>query len=404
MSSHRTPPPPGSVGRRTFRQGAGWARLRREALGGLGILASAVGLRVEGYRRPAPLSGLDVRTDPRLPRPRPVTVGVPTFRREEQLADLLGALVPQLRELRAGTAGEGSRPGSPAAGRPVRLVVADNSPEGGARDVVERAARAAREAPGGAVEVLHLHEQRPGVVHVRNTILDHCLPGGYLAFIDDDQLPDDGWLTALVAVGERSGAAGVSGHVHFVLGDEVDPWIAHSGHFTRPTWRSGQEVAGAGAGNLLLDLHQLHLAGLRFDTGYSLTGGEDSRLVRDLRLAGGTVVAAPQAGVRESVPAERATRAWVLQRARRNAETWARVRADVRPGEGVHLPAARVPTILARAAARGARGAGRLAAARRSGDPARIAAAEVYLAGAAGLLRGALGVNREEYGRPDLPG
>lgn len=356
-------------------------RAVREALGGVGILSAALGVQVQEYRRPTPLSRDRDLLVPPGGGPRPVTVGVPTFRRPEGLATVLAALAPQVAALAA-------------AGREAGIVVVDNSPEAGARAAVEAA------GPAAGITVRYVHEPRPGLAAVRNAAIAHATPDGYLAMVDDDAEPAPDWLEHLVACADRTAAAAVAGQIRYRLPAGTSAWVARSGHFDTVVQSTDQELAaGATTGNLLLDLRQLRIAGLRFDEAYGLTGGEDSRLMRDLRLAGGKVVGCAAAVVEEDVPADRATREWVLSRAERNAESWARVRVDVRPGESARVPAARRPAYALRGALRTGRAMAGAGLARVRRDEDALAQAQKEIAVGRGIVRGALGVAREEYAR-----
>ena len=70
-------------------------------------------------------------------------------------------------------------------------------------------------------------------------------------------------------------------------------------------------MRSAHSNNLLLDLRWSRRLGLRFDPRFGLTGGEDTMFTHDLVGRGGTIVWCDEAVVRESVPADRATRSWV---------------------------------------------------------------------------------------------
>ncbi len=374
---------------RVRRDEAARGRAVRESQGGVGILSAALGVDVVEYGRPPALAGPPAGDGAAgaagaAGAVRPVTVAIPTFRRPEGLRTALAAALPQAAELAA-------------AGRPVQVVVVDNSPEASARTVVAGAAPAA----GGPGLLRYVHEPSPGLAAVRSTALAEADADGYLAFMDDDTSPQEGWLRNLVAAGERTGAAAVIGSVDFRLPDGTAAWVRDSGHFDAAQREEDAEVfEGGSSANLLLDLRQVRRAGVAFDPGYAFTGGEDTRLLRDLRLAGGRTVAAPSARVTEPVPADRATRSWVLARAERNAESWARVRVDLRPGEAARLPA----SVAARLALRGGLVAGRAgarwAAARLRGDVAGRTRAEYEAAEGRGIVRGALGINRAEYARP----
>ena len=355
-------------------------RAAREALGGVGILSAALGVQVQEYQRPTPLSRPTELLVPADAGPRPVTVGVPTFRRPDGLRAVLDALAPQVARM--------------SAEREVGVVVVDNSPEAGARAAGEAA------GPAVGITVRYVHEPRPGLAAVRNAAIAHATPDGYLAFIDDDTEPAAGWLAALVGCAERTAATAVAGQVRYRLPEDTDPWVRASGHFDTALLVTGEDISsGASTANLLLDLRQLRIAGLRFDDDYSFTGGEDSRLMRDIRLAGGSVVGCAAAVVDESVPADRARREWVLARAERNAETWARVRVDVRLGEPARVPAARRPAFALRGVLHTGRAAARAAVAALRHEEAALARAQTELAGGRGIVRGALGITREEYAR-----
>lgn len=99
------------------------------------------------------------------------TVVIPTFRRPNALARLLGAL--QAHE---------------APGLAWEVVVVDNAPP---------TARLAVETAGGPVPVRYLAEARPGAVHARNRGIA-AASGVAIVCLDDDVVPRPGWLATLV--------------------------------------------------------------------------------------------------------------------------------------------------------------------------------------------------------------
>ena len=101
-----------------------------------------------------------------------LSVIVPTYRRPETLASLLGNLRGQMATLGG-----------------VELVVVDNCPDRSAEAVVMA------EAPGA----VYICEPRSGVVHARNTGV-RTARGSHLIFIDDDQRPEKGWLESYNAL------------------------------------------------------------------------------------------------------------------------------------------------------------------------------------------------------------
>ncbi len=306
-----------------------------------------------------------------------VVVAVATYRRPVQLATLLDAVLPQVDDLRP----------------PARVLVVDNDPQGGARTVTDAVA---------ALGVDYVVEPRPGLTAVRNRALDAAAEAGarVVVFVDDDEVPQPGWLTALVAMWERTGADAVAGPSRKVLAPPVDGWVRASGFFLpRPGRTHGATVPAAATHNLLLDLDRLRHLGLRFDERFGLTGGEDTMLTHALTAAGGTIRWCEDAVVLDPVPQHRATRSWVLAREHRTGCTWSAVHLalahGVRAGVAVRLH------LVALGAALVARGAAlRLAATVSRSDVAR-ARGDRDVARGTGVLRGAGGGEVEEYARRD---
>jgi succinoglycan biosynthesis protein ExoM len=302
-----------------------------------------------------------------------VSVAVLTFRRNEEVAELLPRLEEQA-ELVAPV--------------DVEVVVVDNDPDAGARELVESYPSA---------RVRYVHEPAPGIAHARNRALDETASAHLLVFIDDDERPLGQWLPALVGTYRRTGAAAVAGLVIPDYAFSPDPWIEAGGFFVRKQYPDGTVMPAAGSGNLLLDVRQVRRHGLRFDERFGLTGGSDHLFTRDLVKRGGTIVWSDRAEVVDKVPAQRLTRQWVVQRQYRVGNTWARtglVLADPGP--------ARVATRLrltARGLARIGLGGARVALGRVTGSDRAHARGSRMLARGRGMVSGAWGVTFHEYRR-----
>ena len=119
--------------------------------------------------------------------PASVVVGVPTYRRPDELATLLPLLLAQADDL---------------PGHRVDVVVVDNDAAASARAVVT--------GPGDD-RVHYAVQPQPGIAAVRNRILDVAtadLDADLVAMIDDDERPEPGWLRALVTTWEQTGEIG----------------------------------------------------------------------------------------------------------------------------------------------------------------------------------------------------
>ena len=373
--------------------------------------------RTAGRRAPAGRIERETVDRPNL------TVAVLTYRRNGYLAELLPLLLAQVGQL--------------ADEADARVLVVDNDPQAGAAAVVAEVAAAAESAktagalapeepedseepeeseepeadsPLGRADedrrphrvgsrlgsrIRHVHEPVPGIVAGRNRALQECAGEDLLVFLDDDELPREGWLRALVTAWREGDCAAVTGPTPPVYAQAPNAWVAASGAFD--SWRAddGARVPSADTGNLLLDLKVVRDLDLWFDPGYGLSGGEDSLFTRRLSLAGGVIRFATGAVVDKRVPPERATRAWVLRRSYRSGSSWARVRIDTASGPRLPLRLGYAVKGLGRAGRDGARAV----LARRRGDTAARAFHEVSCRGGLGMVVGAFGVRVLEYSR-----
>src|SRR6266540_6484865 len=152
-----------------------------------------------------------------MPPRKPATVPAPviaicvcTMRREPALTALLQALCHL--DL------EGLDPGR------LRVVVLDNDAAASAEPVVRRF-RAS--LPG---ELRYRVEPRRGYPFARNAALQEAGPVDFVAFIDDDEVPEPRWLAELARVQRSSGAAIVTGPVLPMLPPTAPRW-ARDGRF-----------------------------------------------------------------------------------------------------------------------------------------------------------------------------
>ena len=204
----------------------------------------------------------------------------------------------------------------------VEVVVIDNDDTLSAQAIAEDAAN----RPD--LPVRYIHAPSGNISIARNAALD-AANGRYLAFIDDDETASPGWLAALVAQQEATGADAVLGPVRAVYGRDAPDWMRASAlHATLPVV-SGGEIRTGYSGNALIDLHSGYFSSLRFDLALGKSGGEDTMYFGRAHRAGATIVYAPEAEVFETVPEERLTMGWLAQRRLRSGRTHARVLIDI---------------------------------------------------------------------------
>ncbi len=235
-----------------------------------------------------------------------LTIAVLTYRRPSEIAALLPVLVDVSREVES-------------LGYAAGVLVVDNDAAGSAR------LTAAAFAADG---VRYVVESEPGISAARNRALRESVGSDLLAFIDDDERPEPGWLPALLTTLVNSGATGVAGPVRSNFPDSMHPWVA-AGEFMnrrhRAATQTGEVVAVAATNNLLLDLREIERLDLSFDPAFGLTGGEDTLFTRTLAARGGRIVWCREAVVLDEVADDRVSTAWLLRRAFSHGNTETRV-------------------------------------------------------------------------------
>ncbi len=186
------------------------------------------------------------------------------------------------------------------------LLVVDNDPDGGAAPVI---------AEVSDPRLRYVHERQPGLSAVRNRAINEATGSRLLAFMDDDGRPAPGWLRHLVERWSVEQPASIAGRVVENYESQPEPWIVAGKFFNRPTYPTGTEVPAAAAGNILLDLADIRMSRVSFDSRFGLSGAEDTMLTRQLTAAGHRIVWCDESKVVDQVPTSRLNRRWLLQRA-----------------------------------------------------------------------------------------
>lgn len=317
---------------------------------------------------------------PEQVEPEKVAIAVATFNRQRQLAQLLPLLVEQAeRAAAAGTAAE--------------IIVVDNDPSGSASSTV--ADFTSGELP---VPLHYVHEPKPGISAARNAALDAAVELDFLAFIDDDEVPSEHWLTGMLATRAHFDAAAVVGPVIARFEREPDEWVQQGKFFLRPRWPTGTVVPVGYTSNILLDLRRVRRLHLRFDVGLGLTGGEDTLFTTILSRDGGPIVFCDEAEVYDLVPVERLDHRWILRRRFRFGTVRSLVALKAQDATGVTRTSRRL-RLTGQGAIRVAGGAARVGWGYASGSVRNRAQGMRTLAQGAGLAAGAWGHVHEEYRR-----
>lgn len=232
-----------------------------------------------------------------------LTVAFCTFRR----ADRLGRLVAALRAQDC-----------PA---PFDILAVDNASPDDTLDVLARL----QTLPGAPLRVVTEHA--PGIVPARNRALSEALDRDILVFIDDDELPEPGFLRAAHDAIAREGAQCVGGRIEIDfspharpawLDDEIAGFLGRLDHGGAPIWIEN-DATPVWSGNTAyaMTLFRAHPE-LRFDARYNregadVGGGEDAAMLHALLALGARIRYRPDMAVLHAVDTWKLTRGYFVK-------------------------------------------------------------------------------------------
>jgi succinoglycan biosynthesis protein ExoM len=208
------------------------------------------------------------------------------------------------------------------------ILVIDNDPAGSARPVVEAMAQ------NSAVPIRYIAESRPGISHARNTGIANAA-GRYIAWLDDDEEAEPGWLAAFIATMHSSAADVVVGPCY--------PRLPEANAYPRRIYTRDAKVP---TGTRLYNWSKLN--GLfdkqrcfggtaeSFDAWLGLAGGGDTLFFRQLIRSGCKIIWCAEAAIWETIPPERLLPRYVLRRRFHHGQITTLVRMAVKPAQPVH--------------------------------------------------------------------
>ena len=230
-----------------------------------------------------------------------VSLCIATYRRPERLAAVLHDLTLQKRV-------------------PDEVVVVDNDAGESARSVVE-----ARRKAGAPYPIRYAVQPQKNISLTRNKTVE-LATGDWLAFIDDDERAPAAWLAQLVEAAERYGADGILGPVEPIVPPTAPGWIRRGRFYEFPRMKTGRVIPPNQLrfGNVIVKASWLRDAEKPFDPSLGLTGGEDGDLLSRLVLRGARIIWCDEAVVHEPVENSRLSLQWLLARALRGGQDFAR--------------------------------------------------------------------------------
>jgi succinoglycan biosynthesis protein ExoM len=227
------------------------------------------------------------------PARKHISICICTFRRPR----LLGALLSRLEQQQTNDRFTYS------------IVVADNDAAQSSQHVVSSF------AVRSPIAIAYSCEPRQNISLARNEVLRHAT-GDFVAFIDDDEYPENDWLVKMLEAYERYGASGVLGPVRPRFAEPPPRWVIDGRFWDRREHETGHVMGwrNTRTGNVLLRRSILEDLPEAFDPKFG-TGAEDVDFFRRLIGLGHTFVWCSEGIVYETVPKERCTRTYLLKRA-----------------------------------------------------------------------------------------
>jgi succinoglycan biosynthesis protein ExoM len=197
----------------------------------------------------------------------------------------------------------------------VFVVVVDNDAEATARAAVQ----------GARLPFPLVYEVEPerNISLARNRGVAAALARGaeWIAFVDDDEVVDEDWLSQLLRARLRHGADIVVGAMEAAYPPGMPAWLAQGVFYGAVPNLDGTPLSVANTGNVLVAAPLLAGAPGPFDPAFGRTGGSDSHLFMRLHREGARIVFASRAVAQEMIPESRARAGWVLRRAFRVGNT-----------------------------------------------------------------------------------
>ena len=180
-------------------------------------------------------------------------------------------------------------------------------------------------------------EPRRGLPYARNTAVARAVEEyiDFVAFIDDDEVPEPSWLDELLNVQRTWHADVVTGPAlpHFTV--PVAAWIKRGKFFESSRNLTGQRMGWARTGNVLVRSEVFKNMDKLFDERFPLLGGEDVELFERVDRAGYKIVWADEALVHEWIPESRANLRYLLKKRYRYGNHYGLRRSEFEPSIAV---------------------------------------------------------------------
>jgi glycosyltransferase involved in cell wall biosynthesis len=191
------------------------------------------------------------------------------------------------------------------------VVVVDNDKFESARETVQSHAGLLK------IDIKYVVEPEQNIALARNKAVESA-NGDFIAFIDDDEFPEQDWLVNLYGAACKFRADGILGPVKPYFESPPPSWVIRGRLCERESFRTGeiiQKVKYTRTGNVLLDKRLFADNKSPFDSLLGKSGGEDIDFFSRMMRKGHKFVWCNEAIVSEIFPRERLQRLYFVKRA-----------------------------------------------------------------------------------------
>jgi len=191
------------------------------------------------------------------------------------------------------------------------VVVVDNDCNRAAEDTVRRLQLQT------GIRIIYDCEPEQNISLTRNRTIRNA-EGVLIAFIDDDEFPEQNWLLELFNTYLQFSADGVLGPVLPYYEGSLPNWLVKSDLCVRSSFPTGTPLTNLRymrTGNVLFRKGILPDDELAFDPQFGRSGGEDYDFFKRMLKRGHSFVWCDEARVLEHVPIERQIKSYLIKRA-----------------------------------------------------------------------------------------
>ncbi len=194
----------------------------------------------------------------------------------------------------------------------IKVLVVDNDKDASALAVVDSV------KTDFPFEIFYFVEEKRGLSNARNRLLKEAINLGatHIAVLDDDDIPDENWVFELIDLYKtQDNAYIISGPEFCCFDGEFPSFLTNNNIFIKKTTKQKGEIRKVcSTHNAFFPVDIMTKNGIWFNPDFVFMGGEDGDFFFRASEVGYTIVANPDAIVREINDKNRVNLKWILHR------------------------------------------------------------------------------------------